>query len=119
MTRKSSVLWEISVTYSETPDKESFSRIAKFYNIDGEILEGEQKMYGSSCRVRGLGYMTLSEMLETMNENDLFDIFPEFSKVVHDILAVIAATSYSAVADLGEVPGGPAPPPLFGVKKKT
>ena len=24
---------------SETPDKESFSRIAKFYNIDGKILE--------------------------------------------------------------------------------
>ena len=32
---------------SETPDKESFSRIAKFYNIDGEILEAEQKMYAS------------------------------------------------------------------------
>ena len=28
----------------ETPDKESFSRIAKFYNIDGEILEAEQKV---------------------------------------------------------------------------
>ena len=36
--------------------------------------------------------MTVSEMLETMQENDLFDIFPEFSKVVH-ILAVIPATS--------------------------
>ena len=30
-----------------------------------------------------------------MQENDLFDIFPEFSKVVH-ILAVIPATSCSA-----------------------
>ena len=28
---------------SETPDKESFSHIAKFYNNDGEILEAEQK----------------------------------------------------------------------------
>ena len=30
-----------------------------------------------------------------MHENDLFDLFPEFSKVVH-ILAVIPATSCSA-----------------------
>ena len=79
----------------ETPDKESFSRIAKFYNIDGEILEAEQKMYAGFRRVRGLGYMTVSEILETMDKNDPFDIFPEFSKVVH-ILAVIPATSSSA-----------------------
>ena len=84
-----------NICNSETPDKESFSRIAKFYNIDGEILEAEQKMYASFRRVRGLGYMTVSEILETMHENDLFDIFPEFSKVVH-ILAVILATSRSA-----------------------
>ena len=65
--------------------KESFSRIAKFYNIDGKILEAEQKMYASFRRVRELGYMTVSEMVEAMQENDLFDIFPEFSKVVHYI----------------------------------
>ena len=39
--------------------------------------------------------MTVSEMLETVHENDLFDMFPEFSNVVH-ILAVIPATSCSA-----------------------
>ena len=77
-----------NICKSETPDKESFSPIAKFYNIDGEILEAEQKMYASFRRVRGLGYMTVSEILETMHENNLFDIFPEFSKLVH-ILAVI------------------------------
>ena len=49
-------------------------------------------MCASFRRVRGLGYMTVSEMLGAMQENDLFDIFPEFSKVVH-ILAVIPATS--------------------------
>ena len=32
-----------NICNSETPDKESFSRIAKFYNIDGEILEVEMK----------------------------------------------------------------------------
>ena len=45
--------------------------------------------------MRGLGYMTVSEILETMQENELFDILPDFSKVVH-ILAVIHATSCSA-----------------------
>ena len=44
--------------HSETPGKESFSRVAKFYKIDGAILEAEQKMYASFRRVRGLGYMT-------------------------------------------------------------
>ena len=84
-----------NICQSETPDKESFSRVAKFYKIDGEILEAEQKMYASFRRVRGLGYMTVSEMLQTMHENDLFDMFPEFSSVVH-IHAVIPATSCCA-----------------------
>ena len=45
--------------------------------------------------------MTVSEMLGAMQENDLFDVFPEFSKVVH-ILAVIPATSRcSAERSLG------------------
>ena len=63
---------------SETPGKEGFSRVAKFYKIDGKILEAEQKMYASFRRVRGLGYMTVSEILQTMHENDLFDMFPVF-----------------------------------------
>ena len=61
-----------NICHSETPDKESFSRVAKFYKIDGEILEAEQKMYARFRRVRGLGYMTVPEMLETMHENDQF-----------------------------------------------
>ena len=28
--------------------------------------------------MRGLGYMTVREMLETMHKNDLFDMFPVF-----------------------------------------
>ena len=51
-------------------------------------------MYASFHRVRGLGYMTVSEILETVYENDLFGMFPEFSNVAH-ILAVIPATSCS------------------------
>ena len=46
--------------------------------------------------MRGLGYlMTVSEMLETMHENDLFDMFSEISYLVH-LPAVIPATSRSA-----------------------
>ena len=52
-----------NICNSETPDKGSFSRIAKFYNIDGKILEAEQKVYASFRCVHGLGYMTVSEML--------------------------------------------------------
>ena len=38
-------------------------------------------MYASFRRVRGLGYMTVPEMLETMHKNDLFDMFPVFSSM--------------------------------------
>ena len=75
--------------------KASAAFSAKFYKIDGEILEAEQKMYASFHRVRGLGYMNVSEMLETLHKNDLFDMFPEVSNVVH-ILSVIPAISCSA-----------------------
>ena len=40
-----------NICNSETPDKESFSRIAKFYNIDGEILEAEQKMNSTLANI--------------------------------------------------------------------
>ena len=68
------MLWE---GHSETPDKESFSSNAKFYKIDGEIR------YVSFHHVCGLGYMTVPEMLETTHENDLLDMFPVFSNVIH------------------------------------
>ena len=84
-----------NICHSETLDKESFSRVAKFYKLAGEILEAEEKMYASFRRARGLGYMSVPEMLETMHENDLFDRFPSFSNVVH-ILGVIPATLCSA-----------------------
>ena len=82
---------------SETPGKEGFSSVAKFYKIDGKILEAEQKMYATFRRERGLGYMTLPEILETKHDlfDMLFDMFRVFSNVVH-ILGVIPATLCSA-----------------------
>ena len=52
-------------------------------------------MYASFHLERGLGYMTVPEMLETMHENDLFDMSPVFSNVVH-IFGVVPATCCSA-----------------------
>ena len=89
------MLWETSVTVKHLIKKSSLSGVAKFYKIDGETLEAEQKMYASFRRVRELSYMTVPEMLETMHENDLFDMFPVCSNVVH-ILGVIPATLRSA-----------------------
>ena len=86
------------ICHSETPDEKSFSRVAKFYEIDGDILEAEQKMHASFRSEHGFDSMkvsTVSEILQTMLENDVFDMLPESSKVVH-ILAVIPATSCSA-----------------------
>ena len=88
-----------NIFHSETLDKESFSRVAKFYKIDGEILEAEEKMYASFRRVRGLGYITVPEMLETMYENDLFDRFPLFSNVIPATLCS-AERSFSALRRL-------------------
>ena len=64
-----------NICHSEPPDRENFPRVAKFYKIDGEILKAEQKMYARFRRVRGLGYMTVPEMLETKHENDLYMIY--------------------------------------------
>ena len=50
-----------NIYHSETPDKECFSRVAKFCKIDGEILEAKQKMYARFRRVVRLGYMSVSE----------------------------------------------------------
>ena len=48
--------------------------------------------FSSCARIR---LHDCSEMLETMHENDVFDMFPVFSNVVH-ILGVIPATLCSA-----------------------
>ena len=48
-------------------------------------------LYASFRCVHRLGYMTVSEMLETMHENDPFNIFPEFSKMAHILAALVTA----------------------------
>ena len=93
MNMKSPLLWELSVTVKNLIKKAS-TALLSFNKIEGEILEAEQKMYASFRRMRGLGHMTVSEMLSVMHKNDLLDTFPKCSKVAH-IAAVIPATSCS------------------------
>ena len=45
-----------NICQSETPDKESFFGDAKSYEIGGEILEAEKKMYSRFRLVHGLGH---------------------------------------------------------------
>ncbi len=47
--------YNANICHSETPDKESIAGVAKFYKIDSEILEAEQKIYvkfQSCARIR-------------------------------------------------------------------
>ena len=85
------MIWEISVTVKHLIKKAS-PALLSFTTSTARFWKAEQKMYASFRSVRVLGYMTVSEMLGSNAGEDLFDIFPEFSKVVH-ILVVISATS--------------------------
>ena len=71
------MLWKISVTVKHLI-KKAFPAFTKFYKMDGEILEVEQKIYAIFRRERGLGYMTVQEILEPMHENDQFDVSSVF-----------------------------------------
>ena len=79
MIKKYSVLWETSITVKHLIKKASPALL---------------NFTKSTARL-GLGYMTFPETLETMHENDLFDMLPVFSNAVH-ILGVIPFTLCSA-----------------------
>ena len=77
MTRKYSVLWEISVTVKHLRKKAS-PALLNFTKSTARFWKPSRK-----CT---------QKMVETMHENDLFYMFRELSNVVH-ILAVISVTS--------------------------
>ena len=69
-------------------------------------------MYASFLRVRGLGYMTVPEMLETIHENDLFDMFPVLSNAVHNLRVMpdtlcSAEGSFTALRRLKRISAAP------------
>ena len=89
------MIWEISVTVKHLIKKAS-PALLSFTTSTARFWKAEQKMYESFRRVSGLGYMTVSEMLGSNAGEDLFDIFPEFSKVVHFIAAISVTSRCSA-----------------------
>ena len=67
----------------ETPDKESFSRVAKFTKSTARFWKPSRKLreFSSCARIRL--HDCFRNQLETMHENDPFDTFPGFSNVVY------------------------------------
>ena len=83
--RKYSGYWNIR--HSETPDKQSFSRVAKLLITKSTARFSKPsrncvRKFSSCARIR-LHVCSRIEMLETVYENDLFDMFLLFSSVVH------------------------------------
>ena len=76
--------------------KKASSALLNFTKLKARF--GKLKLSRKCMRVfivcRGLRYMTVSEMLETMQGNNIFEMFAEFSNVAH-ILAVIPTISCS------------------------
>ena len=84
------------ITLSDSPTSASFDRVARYYNLDRELLEADQRLF---CQFKaahvGKSIKTPAEVIEVLNANSLYEMTPEFSKVA-SILAVIPATSCSA-----------------------
>ena len=84
------------ITLSDSPTSASFDRVARYYNLDRELLQADQRLF---CQFKaahvGKSIKTPAEVIEVLNANSLYEMTPEFSKVT-SILAVIPATSCSA-----------------------
>ena len=84
------------ITLSDSPTSASFDRVARYYNLDRELLQADQRLF---CQFKaahaGKSIKTPADVIEVLNANSLYEMTPEFSKVA-SILAVIPATSCSA-----------------------
>ena len=83
MTRKYPVLWEISGCHSETPDKGASPLLLNFTNLTARFWKPSRKLreFSSCARIRL--HDCFRNQLETMHENDPFDVFPGFSDMVY------------------------------------
>ena len=84
------------ITLSDSPTSASFDRVARYYNLDRELLQADQRLF---CQFKaahvGKSIKTPADVIEVLNANSLYEMTPEFSKVA-SILAVIPARSCSA-----------------------
>ena len=84
------------ITLSDSPTSASFDRVTRYYNLDRELLQADQRLF---CQFKaahvGKSIKTPADVIEVLNANSLYEMTPEFSKVA-SILAVIPARSCSA-----------------------
>ena len=83
------------VTLSDSPASDSFDLVACYYNLDKELLQADQRLFNRFKKTHiEKSIKTVADVIDVLHENGLYEITPDFSKVV-SILAVIPATSCS------------------------
>ena len=85
------------ITLSDSPAIRSFNLVSSYYSLDRDLLQADQRLF---CQFKKAhpepkSLKTAADVIETLHANRLFEMVPEFSKVV-SILAVIPAKSCSA-----------------------
>ena len=84
------------ITLSDSPAIRSFNLVSSYYSLDRDLLQADQRLFCQfkKAHLEPKSLKTAADV-ETLHANRLFEVVPEFSKVV-SILAVIPATSCSA-----------------------
>ncbi|CAH3154911.1 unnamed protein product, partial [Porites evermanni] len=85
------------ITLSDSPAIRSFNLVSSYYSLDRDLLQADQRLFCQfkKAHLEPKSLKTAADVIETLHANRLFEMVPEFSKVV-SILAVIPATSCSA-----------------------
>ncbi|XP_068729066.1 zinc finger MYM-type protein 1-like [Montipora capricornis] len=85
------------ITLSDSPAIRSFNLVSSYYSLDRDLLQADQRLFCQfkKAHLEPKSLKTAADVIETLHANRLFEMVPEFSKVV-SILAVSPATSCSA-----------------------
>ena len=80
----------------DVPSSNSFDVVAEHYDIDKDLLMVEHDLFDSFKKADSNTQLNNpSDILSCLYENDLVNVLPHFSEVVH-ILNVIPSTSASS-----------------------
>ena len=92
------------ITLSDSPAIRSFNLVSSYYSLDRDLLQADQRLFCQfkKAHLEPQSLKTAADVIETLHANRLFEMVPEFSKVV-SILAVIPATSCSAERSFSEL----------------
>ena len=85
------------ITLSDSPAIRSFNLVSSYYSLDRDLLQADQRLFCQfkKAHLEPKSLKNAADVIETLHASRLFEMVPEFSKVV-SILAVIPATSCSA-----------------------